>query len=60
MYRVLALAHCINFSMRHLGVTHGFSKTYHKKVVEDAQTTLTEIVKRKESIKDILEVVYSS
>ena len=44
--------------MRHLGVTHGFSQTYHKKVVEDAQTTLIEIVKRKEHIKDILEVVF--
>ena len=44
--------------MRHLGVTHGFSQTYHKKVVEDAQTTLQEIVKKKEHIKDILEVVF--
>jgi len=60
VYRVIALAHCINFSMRHLGVTHGFSQTYHKKVVEDAQTTLMEIVKKKEHIKDILEAAFKS
>jgi len=60
IYKIIALAHCINFSMRHLGVTHGFSNKYHKKVIGDAHTKLMKYAKKEEHIKHILETASKS